>query len=311
MASLQGHMPNTTIHNDEQTKMTHVIDITDGSFSKQMPPRIECDDLVVFKNDGQDEYDIFQVYKDGNDYYRIDNGYELLNIKSSTPVNDRRILLSIALNQAEIEFYFCVIQSSQRETISANRKCPKLNCEPNCLKIQKSEIKFSLTDDKESQKVYLHQGDTIEIDWSSKSGTAYRIEERKYCPISGGLYVVEHTSDKTPNRALAKGKFSQTFSELGMSFLFRLTSTNQVHDITVCIINETYKIKHIEITDNNIQPNIIWIEQTDWIAFEWNTKRKQTIVQIEPYTMDENRQQSVEVCVFRRKLQINFTVFIY
>jgi len=293
MTSLQGHISNNHHHGDEETKMIHVIDLNNGSFPHKKPERIECDDIVEFRIDGNDEYDIFQVYKDGNDYYRVNNGYELLNIKNGTPKNERRILLSLALNQSSIDLYFCIIPSSERQTILSTRKCPKINCESNYFKIQKCEIKFSLNDEKESQKVYLHKGDTVELEWTTKHGSSYRIEEKKYCPISGGLYTVEQKSD----RSSAKGKFSKTFNELGMSFLFRLTDTNQVHDITVCIVNDTYKVKHIEITDNDIQPNSIWIEQSDWIIFEWNTKRKQTIVQIQPFTFDENQQKSKEVCI--------------
>ena len=296
MASLQGHLPNNNTQGDDETKLIHNIEIIDGHFSDKMPERIECDDIIEFRVNGKDEYDIFQVYKDGNDYYRVASGYELLNIKNRTPENKRRLLLSLALNQPEIDLYFCIIPSSQRESIFATRKCPKVNCELNCLKVQKCQIKFSLTDEKESQKVYLHKGDTIELDWTGEAGSAYRIEEKKFCPISGGLYTVEQTSETVSNRPLARGKFAKTFNDFGMSFLFRFNNTNQVHDVTVCIVNDTYKVKHIEINDNNIQPNIIWIEQSEWIAFEWNTKRKQTIIQIEPFKVDDQKQQSIEVC---------------
>jgi hypothetical protein len=307
MASLQGHMPNHNTQGDEQTKMVHIIDITDGTFPEQLPPRIECDDIIEFKINDREEYDLFQVYKDGNDYYRVNNGYELMNIKTRTPENERRLILSLALNQPEIDLYFCLITSKQRETVLATRKCPKINCENNRLIIKKCEIKFSLTDAQESHKVYLHKGDTVDIDWISNRNIIYRIEEKKYCPISGGLYNVESTGD---NRSPAKRKYSKTFNDFGMSFLFRLTETNQIHDVIVCIINDTYKVKHIEINDNNIQPNIIWIEQSDWIVFEWNTKRKQTVVQIEPYTVDDNKRQSVEVCRIEMKIKMFFFVFI-
>jgi hypothetical protein len=303
MTSLQGHISNNHHHHGDETKMIHIIDLNNGLFPDKIPERIECDDIIEFRINGKDEYDIFQVYKDVNDYYRVNNGYQLLNIKNRTPENERRILLSFSLNQPSIDLYFCIIPSSERQTILSTRKCPKINCESNHLKIQKCEIKFPLTDTKESQKVYIHKGDTIELDWTTKSATGYRIEEKKYCPISGGLYTVEQTSDTISNRTSAKGKFCKTFNEFGMSFLFRLTDTNQIHDVTVCIVNDTYKVKHIEITDNHIQPNIIWIEQSDWIIFEWNTKRKQTFVQIHPYNIDETTKQSKEVC--RISIQIN------
>jgi hypothetical protein len=304
MASLQGHMPNHNIQGDEETKMIHIIDLHDGEFPDQHPERIECDDIIEFKINDGGTYDIYQVYKDGNDYYRVNNGYELKSIKTRTAENDRRLLLSLALNQEHIDLYFCIIPSSQRDTILETRKCPRKHCEKNRLTIKKCEIKFALTDEKDSHKVYLHKGDTVEIDWTSKTGTAYRIEEKRYCPISGGLYTVEHKGENPSTRPSARGKYSKTFNDFGMSFLFRLTETNQIHDVIVCIINDTYKVKHVEVKDTNIEPNIIWIEQSDWIVFEWNTKRKQTVIQIDPFSIDENQQKAMETCIqFREKHQ--------
>lgn len=293
MASLQGHMMHNIVHENEEVKVIHKLDIRNGLFPEEMPKHIESDSIVEFQINGKTEYDIFQVYKDGNDYYRIDNGYELLHIKSNTPENERRIFLSLALNQPSIDFYFCIIPSSESQTIQTTKKCPKINCEKNCLKIQKPELKLTLDDKEESQKVYLSKGDTIELNWKTNRNTNYRIEERKYCPISGGVYSVEQTS----NRTTANGKYSKTFNDFGMSFLFRLTDKNEVHDMIICVVNGKYKIKHIEITDDGIQPNIIWIEQSDWILFDWNTKRKQTITQIEPFQIDDKKQQSIEVCL--------------
>jgi hypothetical protein len=303
MVSLQN---NSSLQSDDDT--IHIIDITNGSFPEPIPNHIESGDTIEFRTNKKDEYDIYQVYKDGDDYYRIINGLNLLNIKNNTPSNHRRILLSFILNQSDMELYFCIIASSQRETILTSHQYPRENCEKNCLKLHKSEIKFSLNDNKESQKVILHKGDTIEIDWTSKRGIGYRIEENKYCPISGGLYKIEQTSEIATNRAASKGKFLKTFDEFGTSFLFRLTETNQVHDIFVCIIKEKYRIKRIEITDTDIQPNIITIEQNDSIIFEWNTKEKQSIVQIEPFILDEVKQQSIEVCISEKmsKKRIRF-----
>ena len=299
MASLQDNKSNSNLQYDDHTNLIYTLDITNGSFPEKMPDRVENGDMIEFKTNKTDEYDIFQVYKDGNDYYRVTNGLELLNIRNDTPEKSTRILFSFALNQPEVELYFCIIPSSQRATFSKTRQCPKENCERNCVKLNKAETTFSLNDNKESQKIYFHKGDTIELDWTSKRGTGYRIEEKKYCPISGGLYTVEQSSETTSTRAVSSGKFTKTFNEFGMSFLFRLTDTNQIHDITVCIVKERYKIKHIEVTDTIIEPNIIWIEQNDSIVFEWNTQRKQTIAQIEPFILDE-KQQCIEVCTSRQ-----------
>ncbi|CAF1395009.1 unnamed protein product [Rotaria sordida] len=288
MTSLRRYMPNDNIPGDEQKRKIHMIDVINRRSTK-IPTYIVGEDLIEFRIHEKGEYDIFQVYKNGDEYCPIDNGYKLFNITTRTPKTDRRMLLSLDLNQnqSKLDIYFCVIPSSQRETVLKTGVCPPENCEDNHFKIRKRIEKIFLTDGEKNQKVYLYKGDTIELKWSSEHGIAYYIEEKKYCPISGGLYTLERTSI----RASSKGTYSKTFDEYGMSFLFRITDTNQIHDIIVCVINEKYKIKYIEITDN-IPPNIVWIEQHDWVIFEWNTTCKQTIVQIEPFPTDENQQQS-------------------
>ncbi|CAF3816167.1 unnamed protein product [Rotaria sp. Silwood1] len=289
MASLRCYMPNDNIPDDEQKRKIHIIDVINRRPTK-IPTYIVCEDLIEFEIHENDEYDIFQVYYDGKDYNRIVNGYELRNISSHTPKHDRRMLLSLDLNQTQSEpdIYFCVIPSSHSQTVSKTRKCPPEYCEYNYIKIKRRVEKIFLTDEQKNQKVYLYKGDTIELKWSSQHGTAYHIEEKKYCPVSGSLYTVEATSD----RPSSEGTYNKTFDEFGMSFLFRITDTNQIYDITVCVINDKYKIKYIEITDNNIRPNTIWIERNDWIAFEWYTTCEQTIKQIEPFPISENQQQS-------------------
>ncbi|UJR13408.1 hypothetical protein I4U23_000423 [Adineta vaga] len=271
---------------DDELDVIHTIDIGNGSFPDLISQRIHCSDTIEFRNDDKDEYDVFQVYKDGNEYYRINNGIELLNINRKTSKNQRRIQLSFNLHCSTKKFYFCIILSSQREILSKSRQYPNECCENNCLILHQNPLKLTLTDIKASQKVILHQGDTIEFEWTSRSNTHYRIEENKYCPISGGLYTIESS--------LSKGNFRKTFYEYGTSFFFRLTQTNQIHDIITCLIKEKYQIECIEITDMNIQPNRVIIEQNDSIIFEWNTKEKQTIVQIDPFFIDENK-QSIEL----------------
>ena len=306
--SLQGHGFTHKEHDD--TVLIHVIEIINGSFAEKASElRIECDNTVEFKVNGKDEYDIIQVYKDGNDYYPVKYGCQLLNIKSRTAPKQRRIPFSFDLNQPEIELYFCVIPSSQRESIIKGRKYPKVYCEKNRLKLHQNDIKFRLTDERQSQKVYMHQTDTVQIEWTSQR--LYRIEEKKYCPTSGGFYTVEQPNEKRLNRFSTKGSFVKTFNDLGMSFLIRYTEQNEIHDVIVCIINEKYKVKHVEITDEDIQPNILWIEQTDWVVFDWNTKRKHSIVQIEPFSVDTNTNRSIEVCFTVSNKQVCFSRYIF
>ena len=302
MASLQGYLPTSnTTPNEEETKPIYRVSLTNGQFPRMPTERIESDTIVEFQVDGKHELDIVQVYKDGNDFCPVTNGYELYNIKKSTPENERRIFLSLALQEQNMDLYFCVIPSAERKSALKDGKYPKDHCEDNCLKIKKCEVKLTLTDERESQKIYLNRGDTLEIIWTGSSRTTYRIEEKKFCPVSGGLYTIEPDDEKSSTRFLAKGKFTRTFDEYCTTFLFRLTDKNEVQDITVCIVNDTYKVKHVKITDNTIEPNLIWIDQGDSIAFEWNTKRKQTIVQIEPFSIDQQKRQSIEVCSRNKK----------
>lgn len=282
---------------DEDPSTIHVINISQGSFPEQIIDRIECGDTIEFENDQNDEYDVFQVYKNGNDYYRIDGGLELLNVRKNSSVKKRRLILSFDLHENEMELNFCIIPSNQRQTFLKSHRCPVETCEKNHFILYKNELKILLTDAKESQKLIVHYGDTIELEWTSKRGGGYRIEEKKYCPISGGLYKVEQSSEmSSTTRVTSKGNFRKTFNEFGTSFLFRLTETNQIQDIIVCIIKEKYRIQRIEITDTHIQSNVTRIEQNDVILFEWNTKDKQTIGQIEPFNIDHVQQQSIEVC---------------
>ncbi|CAM4854988.1 unnamed protein product [Rotaria socialis] len=295
MASLQSLMAPGEHTEDEATKMVHVIDISGGSFPENFEGHIECNDIVEFTTKGTGAFDVVEVYKDGDDYYPAVNGYTLRNIKSRSPENDRRLIFPFALTQSDIELYFCIIPSLQRQTIEKTRKCPKAYCEKNTLKVHKAEIKFSLTDEKEDQKIYLHKGESIDIEWITTRNPGYRIEEKKYCPVSDGLYTVDRSSDNVSTRYLSRGKFSKTFTELGMSFLCRMNDKNQIHDIAACIVRETFKVKHIEIADDKIEPNIIWVQQNDFVRFAWKGKRKQTVVQIEPFTVTESKQQSIEL----------------
>ena len=277
--------------NNKQNKNNRVLHVTTRRFIELEPVR--CGDILELTSLSVRKYDIFQVYKDGDDYYQVDHGYELFNINMCTPLNERLMRLSLDLTVPEIDFYFCVILSSRRERIVRERKCPAEYCRLNRLTIRKCEEKIALTDLDSNQKVYLHKGDAIELDWSSSQHHTYRIEERKYCPQTGQLYTV----GQPPQRPSAGGKYRKTFNELGSFFLFRYTNTNQLRDIIAVIVDNTYKIKHVQISDDEIQPQLIHIEENDWIMFDWSTTASQNIVQIEPFRIDECTQQPIEVCI--------------
>ena len=65
-----------------------------------------------------------------------------------------------------------------------------------------------MTDEKENQKVYLHKDERIDIEWITTQTPGYRIEERKYCPVSNGFYTVDRSSNNVSTRCLSKDKFS-------------------------------------------------------------------------------------------------------
>lgn len=296
MASLQGSLPHNENPDHERARIIHHINIDDDLCLVPTGDLIESTDIVQFETKSGKAIDIFEVYKDGDDFFPVVNGYELRNVKNNTPAAERRLLFPFALTDSDIDLYFCIIQSSERQAVTKARKCPRQSCETNVLKIHKPEIKISLGDATESQKVFLHKGETIEIDWLTTQSVGYRIEEKKYCPVSGGLYATQQSSEYISTRISSKGTFSKTFNDFGMTFLCRINDKNNIHDITACIVDESFAIKLIEITDDKILPNIIWLEQNDWIRFSWNGKHKQTFVQIESFAVSEKKQQSIEVC---------------
>ncbi|UJR19905.1 hypothetical protein I4U23_023037 [Adineta vaga] len=289
----------------------HVIKITTDPLIHRPPIYVQCGDVILFEIKGNKKHDIIQVYKEcksrptskyqssglcckeHDNYYRIKNGYALFDITNRTPEKDRLLPLSIELppDQSEIDLYFCVIRSSQRDSILEDPICPEKYCELNHLKMTKRQTKISLTKEETNQLTHLYKGDTIELDWSTEHETGYQIEEKKYCPISAGLYTIPPTLNKTSS---SRRKYRKTFNEYGMSYLFRLTDTNQIHDITVCVVNNTYNRKYVSITDYDIRPNFLTIEQDEWVIFEWDTTNKQSIVQIEPFHIDDDKDDDEE-----------------
>ncbi|CAF1616072.1 unnamed protein product [Rotaria magnacalcarata] len=121
LESYKSHKLNDSVLLEDDADIIYVLDITNGSFPEQMPDRIESGDTIEFKTNKTDQYYIFQVHKDENDYYRINNGFELYNINNHTPKNYRRISLSLGLPQSKIELYFCIIPSSQRQVVFKSR----------------------------------------------------------------------------------------------------------------------------------------------------------------------------------------------
>lgn len=287
--------------------------------------RTQCGTLVEFIVNGKDSYDIFQVYKDGDTYRRIDTGLELLNINGRTPKNDRSIPMSFTLDEdeSEMDLYFCVIPSSKRESVWSASSCPKIYCEKNRVTIEKRIKRFSLTDKNQDQVVYLHQGDTIELTWPSKYGHDYHIEEKKHCVKSGGLYTPKQTChehgivhgteegsycpicrsvwirEKSCDVQSPEGTYTKEFTEFGTSYLCRFANRHRLHDITACIVNGKHHIRHIKITDRTVPRELILIEQNDWVLFEWNIKGKLNIVQMESFHVYQNQQKPIKVCIRR------------
>ena len=72
-------MPYNNVLGDGQAKTIHIIDICSYSPAK-MPAYAEWGDSIEFKIIGPGNYDVYPVYKDGDDYYRINESSPLLNI---------------------------------------------------------------------------------------------------------------------------------------------------------------------------------------------------------------------------------------
>ncbi|CAF1635817.1 unnamed protein product [Didymodactylos carnosus] len=64
-----------------------------------------------------------------------------------------------------------------------------------------------------------------------------------------------------------------------------------IHDILVCIVQNNYKYKYVQLTnDNGIESKPIWIDEDDTIIWEWDTKKKQSITQVDSYRNNDNDQ---------------------
>lgn len=326
MAFLQRRMLHDNIPTYAQKKYIHPLDVTN------IPPtiidRTLSGDVLEFKVNGRGEYDIFQVRKNGDDYFRMNMGLEIWNINKKTPVSHRCIPISFALDEgeSEMDIYFCVISSSNRKSVLEEQTCPKIYCEKNHFVIEKRTKKISLTDEAACQKITLCQGDTIEVDWLSAQSTGYHIEEKKYCPISGGVYSTKHTiedhgfaryfsrrnrpicdstcnHDETGDTTLSEAKYKKEFNELGMSFLFRWNNKIRLHDIIVCVINDKPDIRHIKLNDDNIPRDIIVIEQNDWVFFEWDIEGNLNVAQIQSFHVFESQEKPIRVCSFSKQKQ--------
>lgn len=311
MASLQGALLNHHVQREEETRTIHLVELENGRFSENMPELIESDDSIEFQANDGTPVDIIQVYQDDKDFYRAHNGFALRQLTNRTPQANRRFNLSFALNKPTVDLFFYVIPSSENENPPKGNKYPRDKCQPNRIVIKKPEFIVELTDQPQNQKMYLHKGDTVEISWSSSKGASYRIEERHYCPVSGGFYPVHNPNIQREHAP--KGKLNNTFLDYGMSFFVRLTSKNEIYDLTTCVVHDRYSVSPIKITDQLIEPNLIWIEQTDYIEFEWTTKRKQSIVEIDSCQVDPKTGKSLEVCIaderfFDRDVSFSFRI---
>ena len=294
--SLQGASLNHHVQGNEETRVIHAIELVNGKFPETISEVIETDDSVEFQVNDAKPVDIVQVYEYNKNFYRAHNGFQLRKVTNRTPPEKRRLNLSFALVKPSTELIFCVMPSVENQNLPSNHKYPKEKCQPNRLKITQPEFNVVLDDQQQNQKVYLHKGDTLTITWSSSRGATFMIEERQYCPVSGGLYTVPNSED-SQGKMSSQEKFKKTFIDYGMFFFVRLTSKNEIHDVTTCVVNDNYTVKSIKITDKGIEPSIIWIEQTDFIEFRWNTKRKQSITQINPTQIDPKTRNSIEVCI--------------
>lgn len=294
MNSLFNYIPNDNNNNIKENERIHIVDITTRPFNDQISSNIKCGDIIQFNIITFGKYHIIQVNKyDDDTYIRINNGFQLFNISHKTENKQRRMFISLDLNydQDEIILYFCVIPSSKYKQLLDKNKFTKEYCQLNYLIVKRRDQIIHLTDEKYFKKFYFFEGDQIEIHWKSFNNIGYYIQEKQYCPLSSSLYTINQSSRK----ASINGLFKQTFNQYSQRFLFRFNDKHQIHDIIICIINQKYHIKYIYMDDYFIKPNIIFIEEYDWILFQSNTQKPLNIIQIKPYYNHTNQLQPITV----------------
>lgn len=290
-----GSMPDKSSRKDltdDQNKQ--IIHITNESDREEQI--IECGEICEFHADQPGEYDLFQVRKDGDDYYEIVDGLRLHKISKNTPKINRTLEFPIILDENNVgtEFYFCVMRSCQRADLIENSKCLKENgLLPKRFIIKESVTRVNLTDKPINQKFSLRINDVIEISIESKHGIKYHIDERKYCVKSAALY---NSPDEQCKVTSSDVIYRKKFRDYGTIFLFRLTERNEIHDITVCIVNGKNSIRHLKIEKSNQSPDTIHIYQDDRIFFEWNINIRQLISKSIPIDIDDSSVKYIEVC---------------
>ncbi|CAF0736434.1 unnamed protein product [Didymodactylos carnosus] len=273
-------------HGTDTSDKPQQIDISDGKF--QQPITVETGDSVEFVvNADAKQYDVIQVYRDRSDFYRVPNGIELRNI-SKDQTGPVSLSFDLTNDEKGREIYFYIGLSADNTKTDPRQKYLQNTCENNKINIKPVDAKFSYLDTEDNRKVYLRKNDILEIDWIKAKG-AYRIEEKKYCPVSGGLYTISDTSSQTQKTA-QRATFKKQIDQLGISYFIRVDEHKAVKDILVCIVENSYRYKYVRLTDDNNELKPIVIDQDDWIIWEWDTKKKQSIKQIDPYKLDDKNQ---------------------
>lgn len=277
---------------DDDDRTIHVLSIRDGRWVDELPVRLESGDVIELKIVDTHLYDFLQVHFDGENYRRLKGGTHLTDLQANSPVASRRLALSIAIRDESIDLHFALFPSNQRDAVLHSPTIPRQLCDAHRFTIFSSVVKVSFTDARESQKITLHRGERLQLEWNSKKGVPYRIEEKRFCPVSAGLYTVHRSA---PPSASITGQWSETFDELGTTYLFRLTESNQIQDILVCLVKKRFALHLLRIDDRTIDPPRLDIEQHDSVLFHWHTHDKLTFTPVEPFRRDRQSNQPIPV----------------
>lgn len=220
------------------------------------------------------------MYKKDKDFYVAPGGFWLRNISSNSPDDDSKILVSFNIRSVTKELRFCVVPVEQVENIYRDRKCPREYCQDNYLKIERSVYTCEFDDSEHNEKIYLSKQGELVIE--SKAKGTYRFEEKKYCPVSGGFYSVPIRGNDHTIVLRSKEKLIKSFPELCTSFICRYNQDDELVDTKVINVDDTLAVKTIKITDNKIEPNLLYVEVNDIVEFSWKSKKPTSLTQINP-----------------------------
>jgi hypothetical protein len=297
---LQGSAITSDTSGGADTNQVHTIKIIDGTFIQDDEYPVESNDTLAFENQDGDTFDIIQVFPNGQHYFEAVKGFKLYHISKTTPLQKRCIKLSLELQEPTFELHFGLVKSSIDVSHFERHKVVTVL-------VHRHKAKLTLEDQRDNQKVLLHEGDCIEITWASKRSASYYIQMKEFCPASNTMYSAASLAESTDCQPATQGKFTMQCNNLGMFFFIRYDEHDQIHDVIVCLVTERYCIKSVCIKHDWNEPNLIMIRKGDIVQFSWDGHHKQRFVQIDPFAIDPIRRSSIEVAI---RLQDSFIALL-